>query len=155
MRSGVRAISVSGKTQNYVSILAKMTHTLITFLAPNVSLSISIYIFSSSVETLVSLSVGPSFLFLQCYVYLLPSSLSALNCIHSLLFFSSHTVDLFPAQLAEDIVTSTPPKPTKARRFLLPFVFCSDSPPNGILSSHWTVSRGACPQNCNVAEKNS
>ncbi|XP_054873868.1 focal adhesion kinase 1-like isoform X4 [Amphiprion ocellaris] len=29
-----------------------------------------------------------------------------------------------------DLVTSTPPKPTKARRFLLPFVFCSDSPPN-------------------------
>uniref|UniRef100_A0A8C4ENK1 Protein kinase domain-containing protein n=1 Tax=Dicentrarchus labrax TaxID=13489 RepID=A0A8C4ENK1_DICLA len=33
------------------------------------------------------------------------------------------------------IVTSTPPKPTKARRFLLPFVFCSDSPPNGILET--------------------
>ncbi|XP_047238966.1 protein tyrosine kinase 2aa isoform X7 [Girardinichthys multiradiatus] len=29
-----------------------------------------------------------------------------------------------------DLVTSTSPKPTKARRFLLPFVFCSDSPPN-------------------------
>ncbi|XP_062265627.1 protein tyrosine kinase 2aa isoform X4 [Platichthys flesus] len=29
-----------------------------------------------------------------------------------------------------DLVTSTPPKPTKARRFLLPFVFCSDSPHN-------------------------
>ncbi|XP_077937569.1 protein tyrosine kinase 2aa isoform X8 [Gasterosteus aculeatus] len=28
-----------------------------------------------------------------------------------------------------DLVTSPPLKPTKARRFLLPFVFCSDSPP--------------------------
>ncbi|KAJ4927646.1 hypothetical protein JOQ06_015453 [Pogonophryne albipinna] len=32
-----------------------------------------------------------------------------------------------------DLVTSTSPKPTKARRFLLPFVFCSDSPPNALL----------------------
>ncbi|XP_047460925.1 protein tyrosine kinase 2aa isoform X9 [Mugil cephalus] len=37
-----------------------------------------------------------------------------------------------------DLVTSTPPKPTKARRFLLPFVFCSDSPPNEDLSGDET-----------------
>ncbi|XP_024920779.1 focal adhesion kinase 1-like isoform X1 [Cynoglossus semilaevis] len=37
-----------------------------------------------------------------------------------------------------DSVTSTPPKPTKARRFLLPFVFCSDSPPNEDLSGDET-----------------
>ncbi|XP_071355353.1 protein tyrosine kinase 2aa isoform X1 [Trachinotus anak] len=37
-----------------------------------------------------------------------------------------------------ELVTSTPPKPTKARRFLLPFVFCSDSPPNEDLSGDET-----------------
>ncbi|KAM9838708.1 protein tyrosine kinase 2aa isoform 1-T1 [Aulostomus maculatus] len=37
-----------------------------------------------------------------------------------------------------DLVTPTPPKPTKARRFLLPFVFCSDSPPNEDLSGDET-----------------
>uniref|UniRef100_A0A3Q1IIG4 non-specific protein-tyrosine kinase n=1 Tax=Anabas testudineus TaxID=64144 RepID=A0A3Q1IIG4_ANATE len=36
----------------------------------------------------------------------------------------------FIVRVQKDLVTSTPPKPTKARRFLLPFVFCSDSPPN-------------------------
>lgn len=79
--------------------------------------------------------------------------LHSLTSIHSC--FLSHTLILSPALLAEDLVTSMPPKPTKARRFLLPFVFCSDSPPNGILGSHWTVSRGAYPQNCDVAEWNS
>ncbi|XP_014905875.1 focal adhesion kinase 1-like isoform X3 [Poecilia latipinna] len=37
-----------------------------------------------------------------------------------------------------DLATSTSPKPTKARRLLLPFVFCSDSPPNEDLSGDET-----------------
>lgn len=37
------------------------------------------------------------------------------------------------SRLAADLMTSAPPQPTRARRFLLPFVFCSDSPPTGIL----------------------
>ncbi|XP_072303981.1 protein tyrosine kinase 2aa isoform X1 [Eucyclogobius newberryi] len=37
-----------------------------------------------------------------------------------------------------DFETSPPPKPTRARRFLLPFVFCSDSPPNEDLSGDET-----------------
>uniref|UniRef100_A0AAX7W1I8 non-specific protein-tyrosine kinase n=1 Tax=Astatotilapia calliptera TaxID=8154 RepID=A0AAX7W1I8_ASTCA len=41
----------------------------------------------------------------------------------------------FIIRVQKDLVTSMPPKPTKARRFLLPFVFCSDSPPNGILET--------------------
>lgn len=72
--------------------------------------------------------------------------------IHSLCFISLSLWSSFPTSLAEDLVTSTPPKPTKARRFLLPFVFCSDSPLNGMLRSHWTVGRGAYPQNCVVVE---
>lgn len=51
--------------------------------------------------------------------------------IHSC--FLSRTLVLSATWLAEDLATSTPPKPTKARRFLLPFVFCSDSPPNGTI----------------------
>ena len=83
----------------------------------------------------------------------LPSALTSIHSWFCFLFFLSHSLVLFPARLAADLVTSTPPKPTKARRFLLPFVFCSDSPPNGILGSRWTVSGGAFPQNCDVAEK--
>ncbi|XP_058474648.1 focal adhesion kinase 1-like isoform X2 [Solea solea] len=37
-----------------------------------------------------------------------------------------------------ELVTSTSPKPTKARRFLLPFVFCSDSQPHEDLSGDET-----------------
>lgn len=109
----------------------------------------NLIVFSSVGTASPSLSVihfVPAFFCL----HLFPSSFCTLTSIHSC--FLSHTLILSPALLAEDLVTSTPPKPTKARRFLLPFVFCSDSPPNGILGSHWTVSRGAYPQNCDVAE---
>ena len=106
----------------------------------------------------VSLSSRPLCSGFHTFTSSSPSHLSSvLTSIHSgfcfFLFFLSHSLVLFPARLAADLVTSTPPKPTKARRFLLPFVFCSDSPPNGILGSRWTVSGGAFPQNCDVAEK--
>lgn len=95
-------------------------------------------------------------LFLLSFTYFL-SPLTLLTSpfcthIHSNCFFPLQTLVVFPAWLAADLVTSTPPKPTRARRFLLPFVFCSDSPPNGTLGSHWTFSGGVHPQNCGVAE---
>lgn len=122
---------------------------------------LSLIFFLSFLSSLIVFSsVGTVSLSFSLAYFCLPplplvSLTSPLRTLHSLpftLFCFFHTLILFPTWLAEDLVTSTPPKPTKARRFLLPFVFCSDSPPNGILWSFWTVFRGEYPQNCDVAE---
>lgn len=106
-----------------------------------------------------SLSFTPSSLLSFVYFLLspLPQPLTSPLCtrIHSRCLFPLRTLVAFAARLAADLVTSTPPKPTRARRFLLPFVFCSDSPPNGILGSHWSAGRGVHPQSCGVAEVSS
>lgn len=67
-------------------------------------------------------------------VYFLPSR------VHSHCLFPPHSATLWPPDWSADLATSTAPKPTRARRFLLPFVFCSDSPPNGTRGSHWPPS---------------
>lgn len=172
VRSGVRAISVSGK----IEIMHSLTNQLVyEWYLPllhcclSVCLSIpsnicffSLFVFLSVGTTApsLSLSVSHPVLSVPAFIRSLPP-LPHISPLYShpftlgfvFLFFLSHSLVLFPARLAADLVTSTPPKPTKARRFLLPFVFCSDSPPNGILGSRWTVSGGAFPQNCDVAEK--
>lgn len=102
---------------------------------------LSFTLFISLFSSLLGLPLPSFSLFLSLISTILSFvSIVSLVSLHShaySLCFVSHFVLLFPTWLSEDLVTLASPKPTKARRFLLPFVFCSDSPPNGILSPDW------------------
>lgn len=175
VRSGVRAISVSGKMEImdvfshgstgsgvlYLSSLQPLSFSL-SFPFPQQLFFFYVSLFSPLLGLPLPLRLSPSSHPLCCLLFTSSSPparqpLTSPLCtrIHSRCLFPLQTLVAFAARLAADLVTSTPPKPTRARRFLLPFVFCSDSPPNGILGSHWTAGRGVHPQSCGVAEVSS
>lgn len=127
VRSGVRAISVSGKMEIVLSACNFRRPPSLAVLSTVFSLylRISCVIFCSfhvSIS-LIQLTLFASF----SSVTLLFTPLTSIH-----VFFHCQTPVVF-SRLAADLMTSTPPKSTRARRFLLPFVFCSDSPPSGIL----------------------
>lgn len=172
VRSGVRAISVSGKMEimDVSSHESTGSGVFLPFFVPAV-VFLSVFPFPPTAVFFMShcfplcwdcLSLSVSLLhpILFAVFCLLPSPHQPLTSplcarIHSRCLFPLQTLVAFAARLAADLVMSTPPKPTGALRFLLPFVFCSDSPPNGILGSHWTAGRGVHPQSCGVAEVSS
>lgn len=127
VRSGVRAISVSGKREIILSTSSfrRSPSSVVPSTVFTLYLPISCVIFCS---LLISISYSTYFVCILLFCH--PSFPS--THIHSHFFSHCQTPAVF-SRLAADLMTSTPPKPTRARRFLLPFVFCSDSPPNGIL----------------------
>lgn len=116
VRSGVRAISVSGKLYSSLEGRHLQCFHQLCFVLSSFVLCLSLFLLFD----------------LLCLHPSLPSLLvlfTPLTSIH--VFFHCQTPVVF-SRLAADLMTWTPPKPTRARRFLLPFVFCPDSPPNGI-----------------------
>ncbi|CAL9691571.1 unnamed protein product [Knipowitschia caucasica] len=94
VRSGVRAISVSGhKSAHLVFPLRHVFPLIVRDVLLRVPAAVFVYFLTSSIQPFTHFSLSV-------------------------------------VRLVQDFMTSTPPKPTKARRFLLPFVFCSVSPPN-------------------------
>lgn len=127
VRSGVRAISVSGKIEVISDMLSVAFGGCNLPWFPLLSLFLSSHLFTylctASHSSLSIRTVSPSLSNSSCCLSPSASLASPSSAqIDSDCFFSHFKLGNF----------SVPPKSTRAQRFLLPFVFCSDSPPNGI-----------------------